>query len=303
MTARVERVLWRRPNAPEPPRRFRFNDWGWSGDLENKRPLRVCGVTRMKLGRRYLAPVARQHGEWFPFPETRLRLRGDLVVGGVDGGDAENSHQALAGRRVSDAVRVVARTLPYRAVVLHPEGSPAHRWQAVYRDRYRIWRGEHGLPVIVWSGVTERSRWQLYIRLPARGGMCIGMSVRPLWHSRPAPSGEGCGARTLPARSLRLGSFMAAKRGQFLIGHVGAAVVGVRMRFEGEDWQEVQTLPTPIPPGGRDRLFVVPAAGDCPAVTVQALDRNGVVVDEQLIPISPPPPPGSPDPDAACRTG
>ena len=81
VTARVERVLWRRPNAPEPPRRFRFNDWGWSGDLENKRPLRVCGVTRMKLGRRYLAPVARQHGEWFPFPETRLRLRGDLVVG------------------------------------------------------------------------------------------------------------------------------------------------------------------------------------------------------------------------------
>ena len=173
----------------------------------------------------------------------------------------------------------------------------------MYRDHYRIWRGKQGLPVIVWSGVTERSRWQLYIRLPARGGMCLGMSVRPLWHGHPAPSGEGCGARTVPARSLRLGSFMAAKRGQFLIGHVGAAVVGVRVRFEGEDWQEVQTLPTPIPPGGRDRFFVVPAAGYCPAVTVQALDRNGGVLDEQRIPISPPPPPGDPDPDAACRTG
>ena len=128
VTARVERVLWRRPNAPEPPRRFRFSDWGWSGDLENKRPLRICGITRMEVGRRYLAPMARSHGEWFPFPETRLKLRGDLVIGGVDGGEAENSHQALAGRSVADAVGLVAQTMPYRAVVLHPEGSPAHRW-------------------------------------------------------------------------------------------------------------------------------------------------------------------------------
>jgi hypothetical protein len=257
----------------------------------------------MELGRRYLAPIARSHGEWFPFPETRLRLRGDLVVGGVDGGEPENSHQALAGRNVTGAVRLVAQTMPYRAVVLHPDGSPAHRWQAVYRDHYRIWRGKPGMAVIVWSSVTARSRWQLYIRLPARGGMCVGMSVRPLWRGRPAPSGEGCGPRTLPPRTLRVGMFMAARRGVFAYGHVGAAVVAVRVRFEGEEWQELQTLPTPIPPGGRDRLWVARATSDCEAFTVQALDRNGDVVDEQRVVATPPPPAGSPDPYAACRSG
>jgi hypothetical protein len=34
VTVRVERVLWRRPNAPDPPRRFRFSDLGWTGTLE-----------------------------------------------------------------------------------------------------------------------------------------------------------------------------------------------------------------------------------------------------------------------------
>src|SRR5687767_3186244 len=35
VTVKVQRVLWRRPHAPEPPRRFKFSDLGWSGTLEN----------------------------------------------------------------------------------------------------------------------------------------------------------------------------------------------------------------------------------------------------------------------------
>jgi hypothetical protein len=281
VTVRVERILWRRPNAPEPPRRFRFGDWGWTGTLENRRPIRACRETRMVLGRRYLAPIVRHHGTWYPFFPTRLRLRGNLVVGGVDAGEPENSHQALAGRSVRSAVRLVAETLPYRAVVLHPGGSPARRWQAVNRDNYRIWRAKPGMPVIVQSGVTERSRWQLYLRLPKRGGMCVGLSARPLWRPQPAPSGEGCGARTLPPRSMRSGLFFAAARGLFLFGR--ARDVSVRVRFDGEDWRAIPGSPTPIPPGGRDYFWMAPAErGGLPA-DIQAVDRNGAVVAEERI--------------------
>jgi hypothetical protein len=295
VTFKVERVLWRRPNAPEPPRRARFSDLGWGGTLEHRTPLKGCGETRMVIGRRYLAPIVRDHGTWYPFLPTRLRLRGDLVVGGVDAGEAENSHQALQGRSVAGAVRLVVNTLPYRAVVLHPGGGPAQRWRAVYRDHYRIWRDPQGLPVIVQSGVTPRSRWQLYLRLPARGGMCVGMTARALWHPRPAPSGEGCGPRTLPRTSMRVGLFGAARRGVFADGHTGAGVVEVRVRFDGEGRQVLQTVPTPIPPGGRGRFWVAPAAGDCPAFNVQGLDIDGKVVVEERF--------GDSDSYAACSSG
>src|SRR5215212_654871 len=90
VTFKVERVLGRRPKAPEPPRRARFSDLGWAGTLDHRRPLAMCGETRMVIGRRYLAPIVRHAGTWYPFYPTRLRLRGDLVVGGVDAGEPEN---------------------------------------------------------------------------------------------------------------------------------------------------------------------------------------------------------------------
>jgi hypothetical protein len=58
-------------------------------------------------------------------------------------------------------------------------------------------------------------------------------------------------------------------------------VYGVRVRFGGEDWKEVQTTFTPIPPGGRGRFWVVPADGDCRSVTVQAIGPKGNVVHER----------------------
>ena len=303
VAAEVERVLWRRPSAPEPPRRFRFNDLGWTGTLDDRRPMVLEGETRMKLGRRYLAPIVRQNGEWYPFFTVRLLLRGDLVVGGVDCGEPENSHAALQGRSVRAAVRLVAQTPPYRAVVLHPEGSPARRWQRVDRDHYRIWHAKPGTPVIVGSGVTPKSRWQLYLRLPRRGGMCVGILARPLWRPRPAPSGEGCGPRTLRPLALRSGLFYGRHRGWFAYGRTGARAWDVRVRFDGEDWKEPPELPTPIPPGGRGYFWVQPAEGDCPAFTVQARNRGGDVVAEERIPPSPKPRLGSPDPYAACRSG
>jgi len=63
----------------------------------------------------------------------------------------------------------------------------------------------------------------------------------------------------------------------------------LRVRFGGEDWKEAKTTFTPIPPGGRGRFWVVPAEGDCPSVTVQAIGPKGHVVHER-----------SPRPYAAC---
>jgi hypothetical protein len=283
LTVRVEHVLWRRPHAPKPPRRFRFNDFGWTGTLKDRHRWLGCRATRMELGRRYLAPVVRYHGEWVPFPATRLRLRGDLVVGGVDLGEPEHSHQALAGRSVRNATRLVAETLPYRSTVLHPGSGPAPRWQRADADHYRLWGDPKGLPVIVASGVTSRSRWQLYLRLPPRGGMCVGMSVRALWNPKRAASGEGCGARTLRPLRTGLGLFFAKGRGLFALGHTGSRVYGVRVRFGDEETHEVQTTFTPEPPGGRGRFWVVPAEGDCRNVTVQAIGPQGTVVDERRI--------------------
>ncbi len=121
--------------------------------------------------------------------------------------------------------------------------------------------------------------------------------------ARSAASGVGCGARQASAKSLTLGTFTASKRGVFAFGRIGAGVAGVRVRFDGEDWRDAETLPTPIPPGGRDGLWVAPAEGDCPALTAQALDRDGGVLDEQRIDATPSPPAGAPDPQAACGNG
>ena len=289
---RVERVLWRRPHAPEPPRRFRFGDFGWTGTLQHRKPWLGCRATRIELGRPYLAPIVRDHGEWYPFPATRLRLRGELVVGGVDLSEPEHSHRQLAGRTVRDAVRTVAQTLPYRTTVLHPGGGPRRRWERASNDDYRLWGDPKGVPVVVDTGVTRRARWTLYLRLPARGGMCVGMSVRRLWRGAHGPSGEGCGARRLPPLENRIALFGAGKLGDFAYGHTGAKVYSVRVQFEGEEEKEVQTTFTPIPPGGRGRFWVVPAEGDCLNVKVQAIGPNGDVVDEQRI-----------DGQAACSSG
>jgi hypothetical protein len=301
VTVRVERVLWRRPKAPEPPRTFRFTDWGWFGSLTERVPARVCGVTRMKIGRRYLAPIAKlRNSAWYPFDEARLRLRNRRVIGGVDGGEPNIAHNALIGRSIAGAVRTVAGTHPYRAVVRNPQLDPAARWQASDRDDYRVWREPPGAPYPVAGGATSRSRWELYLRLPNRGGMCVGLSARPLWAAPLGPSGEGCGPRRIAPTAVTLSGFSAHKRGAFAFGRAGERVATVRGRFADGEGFRTFTLPTPIPPGGRSRFWIAPARGDCPAATVRALDRRGHVLDQVSPPAPPPAPPGAPDPQLAC---
>jgi hypothetical protein len=277
VTVRVERVLWRRPNAPAPPATFRFSDWGWFGTLENRAPARICGLTRMQLGRRYLAPIARDRGgTWFPFSEVRLRLDGDLVVGGVDGGDANHVHNALSGRPVESAVRMVARARPYRAVLRRPRLSPARRWQAVDMDRYRLSRGRPG-PVTVASGVTKIARWEVYLRRRARGGSCLGMRVRALFDESRSIRRERCRAGALARKAVTLQTLAPDGMGGFAFGRAGRRVGQVEVRVGDRAPVRLWTLPTPIPPGGGERFWVIHAGSSCAPVSVQSLGwRSGV---------------------------
>jgi hypothetical protein len=107
------------------------------------------------------------------------------------------------------------------------------------------------------------------------------MSLRRLWRGTDGPSGEGCGPRRLPPLANRIALYFAARRGLFAFGHTGSKVYSVRVQFEGGEQKEVQTTPTPIPPGGRGRFWVVPSERDCGEVTIQAIGPNGNVVAEE----------------------
>jgi hypothetical protein len=276
--ARIERVLWRRPRAPGPPRTFTFSDYGWTGTLKHRRPWHACNATRMEIGRRYLAPVARlADGVWYPLDQARLRLRGDRVVGGVDAGEPSHGHRALAGRTTRGATKTLSRTLPYRATVTHPLGDPAKRWNRAYRDRFRVWRVGRRAPFTIASGVTARARWELYGRL-ARRGLCLGIAARPLWPRGLSPSGEGCGPRQVGPTEVTLGRFASDERGAFAYGRAGRDVVSVRVAGEGTWSRVVATTFTPSPPGGDGRFWVLPTRTTRPILTVEGLDRDGRVV-------------------------
>ena len=275
VTVRVEQVLWRRPNAPAPPATFRFSDWGWFGTLENRVPARICGLTRMEVGRRYLAPIARVQGDtWYPFSEVRLRLDGDLVVGGVDGGDANHAHNALSGRPIGSAVRMVARARPYRAVLRRPRSSPARRWQAADADRYRLSRGRPGA-VTVASGVTKIARWEVYLRRRGGGRSCLGMRVRALFDESRSVRRERCRRGALARKAVTLQTFAPEGMGAFVFGRAGRRVGQVEVRVGDRALERLGTLP--IPPGGRERFWVIHAGSACAPVSVRSLGwRSGV---------------------------
>ena len=291
VTVKVERTFWRRPGAPRAPERFRLSDWGWSGDLDHKVPIRVCGGARLEVGRRYLAPIASYHGAWFPTDDARLRLRRDLVVGGVDGGEPTFAHQELAGRRVGQAARLVARTVPYRAALEHPKLNPVRRWNAADEDRYRVAGGRRFEPITVAAGVTAKTRWTLYTRRGRRGGWCLGLAMRPLWPGPgSSPSGEGCGGRFSARHELTLGLTAARGRGAFVYGHAWRTVARVEVDSGGGPPVQVPTAPSPKEIGGYNRYWVTPIADEYAGAIVRGFDVQGNLLEqvELLIPYAAP---------------
>ena len=269
VTVLIEETLWRRRGAPRAPERFTFTDWGWSGTVDDPRPIRVCDGARLEVGRHYLAPLTRR-GEWFAWTDGRLLLDGDRVVGGVDGGEPTFAHHELAGRSVEAATRVVKRAAPYRAAVRHRRLRTSRRWNEVDRDRYRL-AGGRPANVTVAAGVTDRARWALYGR---RGGLCLGIRTRGLWGGS-GGSGETCGGRPTPRRKLVVGFFSSARSGAFAYGRTWPTGVEVVVRFRGEPAVRADTVPRPPGLSGHERYWVVPARGDCTAALVRALDIRG----------------------------
>jgi hypothetical protein len=194
------------------------------------------------------------------------------VVGGVDGGEPSHAHNALAGRTVDSAVRMVARTRPYRAVVRDPSGSPARRWQRVDMDGYRIWRARPGAtPATVWSGTTALSRWELFVRSPRAGVTCVGMQVRPLWDEAGTVRRDRCGRSDIARGAVTLDTFSPPGLGAFAYGRTGRRVANVRVRVAGRRARTVPTTFTPTPPGGRERFWILPVRDACGAVSAQSL--------------------------------
>jgi hypothetical protein len=210
------------------------------------------------------------HGNiWYPFSEARLRLDGNLVVGGVDGGDANHVHNALAGRPVESAVRMVARARPYRAVLHRPRSTPARRWQAVDADRYRLSRGRPG-PVTVASGVTKIARWEVYLRRRG-GGRCLGMRVRTLFDESRSVRRERCRPGALARGAVTLHTFAPEGMGAFAFGRTGRRVAQVEVRVGDRAPVRLGTLPMPSPPGGGERFWVIHAGSACAPVSVRSL--------------------------------
>jgi hypothetical protein len=286
VTVEVERTLWRRPGAPRAPARVRFGDWGWWGEPGHKRPTRVCGVTRLEVGRTYLAPLARIRGRvWVPSDDSRLRLRGDLVVGGVDGGEPSFAHRELAGRRLARAAALVEGTSPYPAAARRPHLDPARRWNEVDSDRYRPGRRARYEPITVAAGVTARSRWVEYARRGRRGGWCVGLATRPLWPGGgPSPSGEGCGGGLSARHPLTLGIFAAAKRGSFAYGRAWKTVAEVEMAVGSQPPVTLPTRPSPKEIGGDERWWAVPLSGSpCEGITVRGRDLHGDLLGSEAV--------------------
>ena len=72
-----------------------------------------------------------------------------------------------------------------------------------------------------------------------------------------------------------------------MFGRVGPRA-GVRVRFDDGAWENVRSIPTPIPPGGRDYFWIVPLPAGCSRATVQAYELDDRVTGEFY---------------AACRSG
>ena len=139
VTLRVERTFWRRPEAPmEAPENttIKLTALGWSQtDGQERVPFTVRGGPRIEVGRRYLIPLVRADGEWSPVGHGAiLTLEGETVTSEVAGGRPAAAAEALKGKTIQSAGRIVADTPPSRLAAKFGQLGPDARYRAVSRE-------------------------------------------------------------------------------------------------------------------------------------------------------------------------
>jgi hypothetical protein len=119
------------------------------------------------------------------------------------------------------------------------------------------------------------------MRSPRSSSTCVGLRVRPLWDESGEVARERCGRARIARDAVTLHTFSPPGLGAFAFGRTGRRVGQVRVRIEGRRPITLGTAFTPIPPGGRDRYWIVPAGSACGRVSVQSLGWREVVPDER----------------------
>jgi hypothetical protein len=115
VTVRVERTLWRRAGAPRAGRVLDFDVWGWMYEDDqsadsSRAKLVAEGTTRMEVGRRYLAVLARRRGEWGPLRDSAVMTLSPAgrVTSEVYAGEPSAGALALRGRTLAGAAALLS---------------------------------------------------------------------------------------------------------------------------------------------------------------------------------------------------
>jgi hypothetical protein len=139
VSARIERTLWRRPGAPRAPRLIRFNSWGWMMESDqdpNSPRAPVVGEhePRLEVGRRYLAVLVRDNGEWFAVGQATMTLAAnDTVTSEVVAGGPVAGAAALRGKSIERAAATVAATSPRPGATRYRQLPPRERLEKIAR--------------------------------------------------------------------------------------------------------------------------------------------------------------------------
>jgi hypothetical protein len=277
---RIERTLWRRPDARRASPGLTIDDWGWCETSGGRFPLIPSGVTRLRVGSRYLTPLTFFRGEWTSLDDGRLVLRRGRLEGEVQLGEPTFAHQMLLGLPLLDGAKLVRETKSYRAAVRLASSNPVRRWNAADRDYYRL-QGQRGQRrVIVAMGSLPSARWRLHARRRTPRGLCVGIHARPRRRLTPAVTREACGRRPTEA-SLVTGARSVTARGTFIYGSAAERVARVALTFDAGQRERVLTQPSQAGLRGRERFWIVALRTARRPLTIRAYDRNGQILAER----------------------
>lgn len=147
VTLRVERTLWRRPEArAKADGLIRIVALGSAQNADGKQtPFTISGAARFEVGQRYLVPLIYAVGadesrgraaspEWAVLAETTiLTLEANTVTSRVAGGEPSAAAQALKGTTLERAGEIIQGTAPSPAAERNAELGPDARSDAVQR--------------------------------------------------------------------------------------------------------------------------------------------------------------------------